>query len=368
MAAMQAHWDIFCRVIDNFGDIGVCWRLARQLAAEHGKRVRLWVDHRRASHPAARQGRCGAAVAVRRRRRNPPLARQFPDRSDAAEGRRCGDRSLRLRTAPRHLAAMARVGRPRWINLGTFPPNPGSESCHGVHRPTPPCPGQHFFLSRVPRAGPAACCGNPASSPGGTAFSPACPVPRPLEIFLFCYDTAPVGELIETWSAADYPIRCHVPPGKPPGRRGGHRGRPRPLAAGGALSALPFLPWTEYDQLLWRCDVNFVRGEGLLRACPMGRQALRLAASTPRRDAAHEAKLEAFLWTAYGDGRICVWRESRAAELFSWNRGSGVGRRWLNSPNPAAGAGGPRPTWVGSLASGPDLASSLVVLYCRVII
>ena len=37
-------WDIFCTVIDNFGDIGVTWRLARQLAVEHGVRVRLWVD------------------------------------------------------------------------------------------------------------------------------------------------------------------------------------------------------------------------------------------------------------------------------------------------------------------------------------
>ncbi|MBP8120056.1 MAG: elongation factor P maturation arginine rhamnosyltransferase EarP, partial [Burkholderiales bacterium] len=36
--------DIFCRVVDNFGDIGVCWRLARQLAAEHGISVRLVVD------------------------------------------------------------------------------------------------------------------------------------------------------------------------------------------------------------------------------------------------------------------------------------------------------------------------------------
>src|SRR5512132_3681011 len=37
-------WDIFCRVIDNYGDAGVCWRLARQLAAERGDTVRLWVD------------------------------------------------------------------------------------------------------------------------------------------------------------------------------------------------------------------------------------------------------------------------------------------------------------------------------------
>jgi len=36
--------DIFCNVIDNYGDIGVCWRLARQLAHEHGLAVRLWVD------------------------------------------------------------------------------------------------------------------------------------------------------------------------------------------------------------------------------------------------------------------------------------------------------------------------------------
>ena len=37
------RWDLFCRVIDNHGDLGVCWRLARQLAA-CGQLVRLWVD------------------------------------------------------------------------------------------------------------------------------------------------------------------------------------------------------------------------------------------------------------------------------------------------------------------------------------
>src|SRR5664279_2251760 len=38
------RWDIFCRIVDNYGDIGVCWRLSRQLAQEHGLAVRLWVD------------------------------------------------------------------------------------------------------------------------------------------------------------------------------------------------------------------------------------------------------------------------------------------------------------------------------------
>lgn len=36
--------DIFCNVIDNYGDIGVSWRLARQLAVEYGSGIRLWVD------------------------------------------------------------------------------------------------------------------------------------------------------------------------------------------------------------------------------------------------------------------------------------------------------------------------------------
>ena len=36
--------DIFCTVVDNYGDIGVSWRLARQLANEHGVAVRLWLD------------------------------------------------------------------------------------------------------------------------------------------------------------------------------------------------------------------------------------------------------------------------------------------------------------------------------------
>ena len=38
------RWDIFCRVVDNFGDAGVSWRLARQLAREHGIAVTLWID------------------------------------------------------------------------------------------------------------------------------------------------------------------------------------------------------------------------------------------------------------------------------------------------------------------------------------
>ena len=39
----RMQWDIFCRVIDNLGDIGVCWRFCAGLAAR-GHTVRLWID------------------------------------------------------------------------------------------------------------------------------------------------------------------------------------------------------------------------------------------------------------------------------------------------------------------------------------
>ena len=38
------RWHLFCAIVDNLGDIGVCWRLARQLIAEHGVAVTLWID------------------------------------------------------------------------------------------------------------------------------------------------------------------------------------------------------------------------------------------------------------------------------------------------------------------------------------
>src|SRR3954471_8273982 len=42
--APSLRWDVFCRIVDNFGDAGVCWRLARQLHREHGIAVTVWMD------------------------------------------------------------------------------------------------------------------------------------------------------------------------------------------------------------------------------------------------------------------------------------------------------------------------------------
>ena len=54
-------WDVFCRVIDNHGDLGVCWRLAADLASR-GEAVRLWVDDPQALAWMAPEGAPGVQV------------------------------------------------------------------------------------------------------------------------------------------------------------------------------------------------------------------------------------------------------------------------------------------------------------------
>ena len=58
------RWDIFCKVIDNYGDIGVCWRLAADLA-RRGARVRLWVDDASALAWMAPEALTGKSPGVR---------------------------------------------------------------------------------------------------------------------------------------------------------------------------------------------------------------------------------------------------------------------------------------------------------------
>ena len=53
MPEAKPRWDIFCTVVDNFGDIAVTWPLARQVGREPGLPVGQPGDHR---PPPARPG------------------------------------------------------------------------------------------------------------------------------------------------------------------------------------------------------------------------------------------------------------------------------------------------------------------------
>jgi uncharacterized repeat protein (TIGR03837 family) len=103
------QWDLFCRVIDNFGDIGVCWRLAADLAGR-GEAVRLWTDDAGALAWMAPQGAPGVQVCA------------WPaDGAAVAEPGEVVIEAFGCALPPPFVAAMAaraaRARPPVWINL-----------------------------------------------------------------------------------------------------------------------------------------------------------------------------------------------------------------------------------------------------------
>ena len=111
--------DIFCRVVDNFGDIGVTWRLARQLAKEFAVDVRLVVDDLASFQKLApeinlqRNEQQVSGVVIIKWRDNMPL-----------EPAQCVIEAFQCELPPQYLNAMAAkpVGvlspaRTVWLNL-----------------------------------------------------------------------------------------------------------------------------------------------------------------------------------------------------------------------------------------------------------
>jgi uncharacterized repeat protein (TIGR03837 family) len=356
MPAMGSRWDIFCRVVDNYGDIGVCWRLARQLAAEHGVAPRLWVDDPAALAPmqpgvlVEAETQTVAGVELRY------WPRDFP-KIDVAD---VVVEAFACELPAAYLEAMARQSRaPRWINLEYLSAESWVDSCHGLASPHPRLPlVKHFFFPGFTRT-----TGGLLRENGLLAERDACIAALPpqdaLQISLFCYDTAPLGELLDTWAEGDRPIVCHVPPGKPLTAVGAHLGGSGPWQRGQlTVRPMPFLPQEDYDRLLWRCDLNFVRGEdSFVRAQWAARPFVWHI--YPQDDAAHLAKLDAFL-DRYCHGLPKTATETLKGFFHAWNQGANAGARWpaFLTHLPAIAAHNRR--WAGGLAAQPDLASNLV--------
>jgi uncharacterized repeat protein (TIGR03837 family) len=130
----RPSWDIFCRVIDNFGDVGVCWRLARQLAGEHGLAVRLWVDDL-----AAFRRLCPAIDAGRAVQSWQGVdIRLWPEPFPEVEPAGVVIEAFACELPERYVRAMAaRVARPRWINLEYLSAEAWVGECHGLASPSP---------------------------------------------------------------------------------------------------------------------------------------------------------------------------------------------------------------------------------------
>lgn len=308
------QWDLFCQVIDNFGDIGVCWRFATNLAAR-GQQVRLWVDDASALAWMAPDG-CEGVEVRPWDGPLPPADAVAPDVIVEAFG--CEIRADFIGHAAR--CADATGKRPVWINLEYLSAEGYVERNHCLPSPllSGPATGwtRWFFypgftrntggLLREPglmqrRAGFDAAAWRAHhlrdSAPEMRAQPPAC------WISLFCYEPAALpGWLLQLQAG---PARTHllVTPGRAStaveaalGTDSSQNASQRPLQKRGQLSIsyLAPRPQAAFDELLWASDLNAVRGEdSLVRALWAG-QAL-VWHIYPQHDNAHHAKLHAFL-------------------------------------------------------------------------
>lgn len=315
MSAMQLHWDIFCRVIDNYGDIGICWRLARQLANEHGRQVRLWVDDLLSLHPL-----CPIV--------DPALATQLVqgveircwgvDISDECSADVVIEAFACELPAP-YLAAMAKtVPKPCWINLEYLTAETWAADCHGMASPHPALPLTKYFFFPGFTENTGGLLREVNLLPKRDCYQVSLSAPEHLEISLFCYDTAPVGDLLALLAKIPVTSRVYVPPGKPLAAVMRHLPGTGPWQHGSAtIVPIPFLSMDEYDHLLWRSDINFVRGEDSFVRAQWAAKPF-IWHIYPQDEEAHLIKLSAFL-DRYCAAMDEVSAQATKAMFAAWN-------------------------------------------------
>ncbi|MGV2862004.1 elongation factor P maturation arginine rhamnosyltransferase EarP [Achromobacter sp. AGC39] len=359
---MQA--DIFCRVVDNYGDIGVCWRLARRLAAGRGWEVRLWVDDLASFAriqpgifpDAPRQELAG--VDIVHWSDTPDLA--LTARDVVIEAFACDPPEA-------FLHSMQRV-HPAWINLEYLSAEAWVESCHGLPSQRPDGLVKHFFFP-----GFTAATGGLLREPGLSAERDALQASidqqngflRSLRVddavlarrrdgartvSLFCYPTAPTGDLVRALAADSWPSVLLAPEGVAPGLEAACRVPGAPL-----LARLPFVAQPDFDRVLWLSDLNFVRGEdSFVRAAWAARPLVWQI--YPQDQNVHLEKLQAWL-ARYpapdcAQGLIRAWNQPETGQTQAAMTAALVRDAWAAWQDAAR-------TWDASQAALPDLAENL---------
>jgi uncharacterized repeat protein (TIGR03837 family) len=368
--------DLFCRVVDNYGDIGVCWRLARRLAHGLGWQMRLWVDNLQAfariepgidPHAELQQY---ASIDIIHWQEAPPSP--LPEPGDVVIEAFACDPPADFVQAMQTLAA-----RPLWINLEYLSAEDWVESCHAM--PSRRADGlvKYFFF---PGFTPAT--GGLMREPGLTAERDALQASRQAQgeflrglgldaalldlhrqgarvVTLFCYPHAPTAALAQALRQQAGDTLLLVPQGVAPGLDEQAGGRLR-------IARIPFVTQPDFDRLLWCADINFVRGEdSFVRAAWAARPLVWQI--YPQEENVHHEKLEA--WLARYPAPETAKDLARA-----WNRGSLVeGEPALRAEPPplqeALDAALAEPAWGewrrsaqiwdAEQASGPDLADKL---------
>ncbi len=371
--------DIFCNVIDNYGDIGVCWRLARQLAAEHGFAVRLWVDDLASFKPLCPEIRNDAGAQRVAGVEIQPWSGDFAGvipHDVVIEAFAC-------RLPERFEAAMAtRTPKPVWINLDYLSAEDWVEGCHGLPSPHPRLPlTKYFFFPGF------------SEKTGGllresdlerrrvdflndpeaqSRFLERLGIPQTSgaarRVSLFSYENPALLPLLEAWATGSQPITCLASLTRNRGDLEHFAGRN--LCVGDTvrtghltLHITPFVPQTDYDELLWSCDLNFVRGEDSFVRAQWAAKPM-VWHIYPQDEDTHHVKLDAFL-----DHYCAGLSESASTHLRrfvqAWNgNGTMNAALWENYLDHLAELQRHAREWQKELIEQQDLCAKLVQ-FCR---
>lgn len=372
----MASWDIFCCVVDNYGDIGVTWRLARQLAGEHGQQVRLWIDDLasfarlcpEADANLAQQWQAGVEV-----RRWPALWEDTPAADVVIEAFACP-------LPATYIAAMqARTVGPLWLNLEYLSAEDWVASCHGLPSMQPNGLQKYFYFPGF-QDGTGGLLREAGLLERREAFqrdtqqqqaflgSLGVSKEQGERVFsLFAYENSSLGTWLDSLSEAAQTTLLLVPEGRVLGDVATWLGLPG-LAVGdrhsrGSLrvQVLPFVRQEDYDLLLWSCDFNAVRGEdSFVRALWAGRPFVWHIYE--QEEGVHLEKLDAFL-SLYTAGQD----EARKAPLVAfWHAWNGQGKPsavWAALENQLPSWGEWAERWSRDCAAKTDLATGLVRFY-----
>lgn len=345
---MRLTCDIFCAVVDNFGDIGVCWRLAKQLAHEHGITVRLWVDNLESFHklcaeiePNRASQNC-QGIAILRWAHTAEALHDVHPAQVVIETFAC-------QLPEKYITAMATMPHKSvWINLEHLSAEQWVGDYHGLSSPHPilPLVKHYFFPGFTSATGGLLIEENLISrrdafqgdSRAQVEMWRALDIPpvqpnapqgdNEIRVSLFCYENAGLPALFAGWENSSVPILCLVPEGRVLPQVAAHFKRDEmavgALATRGNLRVkiLPFMEQARYDELLWACDINFVRGEdSLVRALWAGQPCVWHI--YPQHDFVHLQKLHALM------NLYCTNLEVGAAASVrefwdSWNEAHGA--------------------------------------------
>ena len=309
-SSKQSDWDIFCTVIDNYGDIGVCWRLARQLANEYGFAIRLWVDELAAFQHICPEVDSMQAMQMVQKVEVRCWQADFPDVTPSE----IVIEAFACHLPDRFIAAMAARNRPPvWINLDYLSAEAWVSGCHTLPSPHPQLPLIKYFFfpgfsnmtggllreRDLPARRKSFCASQEQKIEFWHSLDQSRSASGALLVSLFAYENSAIADLLSTWAQNNTPICCMVPVTRSLSDIEAFAGQS--LVAGDVIHrgnleirALQFISQTDYDRLLWLCDINFVRGEDSFVRAQWAAKPM-IWQIYPQQEDAHLVKLDAFL-------------------------------------------------------------------------